>query len=90
MRKVGTAIDPNVSWHITIEDALSPRNPMIVERLAANRAREGTAATEVESLERQLNISRREIAPGMLDAFEAALKVKLRNGDADSLRNMFP
>ncbi len=68
------------------QGALSPKDPAIVERLAANRARERAAATEVDSLERQLNISRRTITLEMIDAFGVALREKLRGGSPDFRR----
>ena len=43
-------------------------------------------ATEIDSLERQLNISRKSITPQMIDRFGASLKERLRTGDANFRR----
>ena len=65
---------------------LSPHDSTILERLAANRLIEQTAATEIDSLERQLSISRKTITPQMIDQFGASLRERLRTGDPNFRR----
>lgn len=61
-------------------------NRAVVERTAFQRARQQTATTEIESLERQLIASRRRITPAVIAEFGQALRAKLVAGDPDSHR----
>ena len=58
----------------------------VVERIALQRARQQSATTEIESIERQLTISRKRITPAVIAEFGQVLRAKLVAGDANFRR----
>ena len=58
----------------------------VVERIAFQRARQQSAATEIESIERQLTASRRRITPAVVAEFGEILRARLVAGDPNFRR----
>ena len=59
----------------------------VVERIAFQRARQQIAATEIDSIERQLAISRKRITPAIIAEFGQMLRAKLVAGDPNFRRS---